>query len=765
MGGWWRSEVTEFTLDELPRGWWWICKGGDSGGLDRGEERLHPKEWSELEKWFLPLAFLSLQRQTLSPKSSGYWGRSRVEKGGLMIKVENSSMSLDGESYFNMDKENSNGFGFEFESELSRSFGCVMGEVPVMEEEKIRREVRVLRYKEKRQSRLFSKKIIYQVRKLNADKRPRLKVKNNIVRAPCGVMDQMTSAYCEANQLLAMVCQYEQRLQNSIGGADYGSVRVGAFMGLKIIKSTANGMNPNELEDNCVEMLEARASLDYLCNVAPHSCGDANQKINKADPRVENNIVGAPCGVMDQMTSACGEANQLLAMVCQVYYGSVRVGAFMGLKIIMSIANGMNPDELEDNYVEMLEAEASLDYLCNVAPHRTKCNIEKSQNLEMEVYMEPRILVVEQFVSSERIVYGAPNKFFRPLMSSSWGSNAYGSLAFGDVGLDILQAEELVATSVACLVDSASNLGVELPQLSFNRQCSLLNITYCPPTEVDLSLGKKLPSAQPPVQPSAQPSQSFALLLVLLSPFTHSTTSSIASTTTGAALPASSTNKKRGIVTGKKTATIVRTSGKSRETYDLAISGPPKEVRSRPVSDISVLIKDRAPMLYPMFGDMPLLEQTILFDYLSEIYDINLADKAHGDAPFPMEFTYCPDQWEWLCNHFKAKAFQEAVQSMRTAEVEKIMADMPLIDEASNDTSPTSAPASPSVISYETEVSVLETAVGPSSGTRVRGLGSCYAKLLQKRGPSLQTDSGRFAKLEAKVAQFRAKQVAIEEKL
>ncbi|KAA0053429.1 L-arabinokinase [Cucumis melo var. makuwa] len=33
--------------------------------------------------------------------------------------------------------------------------------------------------------------------------------------------------------------------------------------------------------------------------------------------KVENHIVGAPCGVMDQMTSACGEADKLLAMVCQ----------------------------------------------------------------------------------------------------------------------------------------------------------------------------------------------------------------------------------------------------------------------------------------------------------------------------------------------------------------------------------------------------------------------------------------------------------------
>ncbi|CAG7891625.1 unnamed protein product [Brassica rapa] len=38
------------------------------------------------------------------------------------------------------------------------------------------REASLLRYKEKRQSRLFSKRIRYQVRKLNAEKRPRVKV-------------------------------------------------------------------------------------------------------------------------------------------------------------------------------------------------------------------------------------------------------------------------------------------------------------------------------------------------------------------------------------------------------------------------------------------------------------------------------------------------------------------------------------------------------------------------------------------------------------
>lgn len=37
-------------------------------------------------------------------------------------------------------------------------------------------------------------------------------------------------------------------------------------------------------------------------------------------PQVENLVVGAPCGIMDQMAAACGEAYKLLAMVCQVCY-------------------------------------------------------------------------------------------------------------------------------------------------------------------------------------------------------------------------------------------------------------------------------------------------------------------------------------------------------------------------------------------------------------------------------------------------------------
>lgn len=61
----------------------------------------------------------------------------------------------------------------------NKSIGCIKVEEVQggAEEWKMgKREASVLRYKEKRQNRLFSKKIRYEVRKLNAEKRPRIKV-------------------------------------------------------------------------------------------------------------------------------------------------------------------------------------------------------------------------------------------------------------------------------------------------------------------------------------------------------------------------------------------------------------------------------------------------------------------------------------------------------------------------------------------------------------------------------------------------------------
>lgn len=62
-----------------------------------------------------------------------------------------------------------------------------------------------------------------------------------------------------------------------MGGADYGSVRIGAFMGRKMIKTIAASMLPQssvsdacDLEEVGIELFEAESSLDYLCNLSPH---------------------------------------------------------------------------------------------------------------------------------------------------------------------------------------------------------------------------------------------------------------------------------------------------------------------------------------------------------------------------------------------------------------------------------------------------------------------------------------------------------------
>ncbi|XVF34169.1 hypothetical protein REPUB_Repub18cG0035300 [Reevesia pubescens] len=119
--------------------------------------------------------------------------------------------------------------------------------------------------------------------------------------------------------------------------------------------------------------------------------------------KVENHIVGSPCGVMDQMTSACGEANKLLAMVCQpaeivglvaipshIRFWGIDSGIRHRLSQSVPTANGVSPDELGNDGLELLEAEASLDYLCNLSPHRYEALYAKllPESILGEIFLE-----------------------------------------------------------------------------------------------------------------------------------------------------------------------------------------------------------------------------------------------------------------------------------------------------------------------------------------------------------------------------------------
>lgn len=83
--------------------------------------------------------------------------------------------------------------------------------------------------------------------------------------APCGVMDQMASSLGDEGALMAMSCQpaevepevpipphlkfwgLDSGVRHSVGGADYTSVRAGAFMGLRMMMQQKAQEGPEPL--------------------------------------------------------------------------------------------------------------------------------------------------------------------------------------------------------------------------------------------------------------------------------------------------------------------------------------------------------------------------------------------------------------------------------------------------------------------------------------------------------------------------------------
>jgi galactokinase len=111
--------------------------------------------------------------------------------------------------------------------------------------------------------------------------------------------------------------------------------------------------------------------------------------------KVENLIAGAPCGIMDQMTAACGESGRLLELLCQPCdlhgtialpdelelwgldsgvrhsvggsdYTTVRTAAFMGYRIIAGIA-GFRSENIGGGKVQ-LDDPRWHGYLANITP-------------------------------------------------------------------------------------------------------------------------------------------------------------------------------------------------------------------------------------------------------------------------------------------------------------------------------------------------------------------------------------------------------------
>jgi galactokinase len=143
--------------------------------------------------------------------------------------------------------------------------------------------------------------------------------------------------------------------------------------------------------------VSSSAALEVACLAAIAARYDVemrDEEIATASQWAENHVAGAPCGIMDQMTSACGRRDRLLRLRCQpdiveghvaipegwrCYgidsgirhavtgsdYGTVRTAAFMGYRIIADLAGF--PATLDASNVRDLDTRWH-GYLANISP-------------------------------------------------------------------------------------------------------------------------------------------------------------------------------------------------------------------------------------------------------------------------------------------------------------------------------------------------------------------------------------------------------------
>jgi L-arabinokinase len=124
--------------------------------------------------------------------------------------------------------------------------------------------------------------------------------------------------------------------------------------------------------------------------------------------KIENQVVGAPCGVMDQMTAACGERGKLLAMMCRpaevqglveipshvgfwgidsgvrhrvsgAEYGAVRIGAEMGLSMLQRRFRVRYLTEIDPSDVDPSDLPESMTGEEFLAEHGATAGVEPAR--------------------------------------------------------------------------------------------------------------------------------------------------------------------------------------------------------------------------------------------------------------------------------------------------------------------------------------------------------------------------------------------------
>jgi L-arabinokinase len=178
------------------------------------------------------------------------------------------------------------------------------------------------------------------------------RVENEIVDAPCGIMDQVTSTLGESGRLLLLLCQphtvqgtttipdgwrvvgIDSRVKHSVAGTGYTDVRVAAFMGYRILAArSGSGFG------------------GYLCNVTPEDYA----RIVETQPLPEA-VRGADFlaeygGIYDTVTAVRPEATYpVRAATEHPIFENRRVRAFL---------EALSSDAFADAGQQMLAAHAS----------------------------------------------------------------------------------------------------------------------------------------------------------------------------------------------------------------------------------------------------------------------------------------------------------------------------------------------------------------------------------------------------------------------
>ena len=154
---------------------------------------------------------------------------------------------------------------------------------------------------------------------------------NLVAGAPCGVMDQMTCVFGEPHSLLALVCQpaelqppvplpddvavwgLDSGERHAVGGSDYGAVRTGAFMGLRILGEHTS------------------VPGNYLANIAPELFEQELVR-HLPDEMAGDDFLARYGGTADTVTSvAPGRRYRVRAPAAHPVYERWRVEAFRAL--------------------------------------------------------------------------------------------------------------------------------------------------------------------------------------------------------------------------------------------------------------------------------------------------------------------------------------------------------------------------------------------------------------------------------------------------